>query len=84
MASTERIWIGRQETFGTQETDDLDLDSILVPKRTAPTIATVPAPPDGGFTAWVQCAGAFILFFNCWGVVNSFGTRRYTFRGVCA
>ena len=29
--------------------------------------------PDGGFTAWLQCAGSFFMFFNCWGVVSSFG-----------
>ena len=29
--------------------------------------------PNGGVVAWVQCAGSFFLFFNCWGVVNTFG-----------
>lgn len=23
-------------------------------------------PPDGGLTAWLQVAGAFILFFDSW------------------
>ncbi|KAJ5370752.1 Major facilitator superfamily domain general substrate transporter [Penicillium cataractarum] len=35
--------------------------------------ATPPPPPNGGLTAWLQVAGAFFLFFNCWGVVNTFG-----------
>ncbi|RAO69471.1 uncharacterized protein BHQ10_005483 [Talaromyces amestolkiae] len=30
-------------------------------------------PPDGGLTAWLQVLGAFLLFFNSWGLVNSFG-----------
>ena len=30
-------------------------------------------PPDGGFAAWLQCAAAFALFFNAWGIVNTFG-----------
>ncbi|KAG9779526.1 MFS-type transporter dbaD [Exophiala dermatitidis] len=39
--------------------------------------ATSPAdhapPPNGGFHAWLQVAGSFFLFFNCWGTVNAFG-----------
>ncbi|TEY24756.1 hypothetical protein BOTCAL_1364g00010 [Botryotinia calthae] len=31
------------------------------------------AIPDGGLTAWLQCASSFCLFFNCWGIVNTFG-----------
>ncbi|RMD39161.1 hypothetical protein DV735_g5968, partial [Chaetothyriales sp. CBS 134920] len=30
-------------------------------------------PPNGGFVAWLQVAGSFFLFFNCWGTVNTFG-----------
>jgi hypothetical protein len=30
--------------------------------------------PDGGLIAWLQCASSFCLFFNCWGIVNTFGT----------
>ncbi|KAI9757034.1 MAG: hypothetical protein M4579_003603 [Chaenotheca gracillima] len=29
--------------------------------------------PNGGFRAWLQCAAAFVLFFNCWGIINTFG-----------
>ena len=46
-----------------------DGDSI---HKSAPPPAP-PSFPDGGFTAWLQCAGSFFMFFNCWGVVNSFG-----------
>ncbi|KAL2861872.1 major facilitator superfamily domain-containing protein [Aspergillus pseudodeflectus] len=35
--------------------------------------AAPPPPPDGGSTAWLQVAGAFFLFFNSWGVINTFG-----------
>lgn len=27
--------------------------------------------------AWLQCAGAFFLFFNSWGLVNTFGEYSY-------
>ena len=29
--------------------------------------------PDGGFLAWTQVAAAFFIFFNTWGLVNSYG-----------
>ena len=31
------------------------------------------AMQDGGAFAWLQCAAAFFLFFNSWGLVNMFG-----------
>ncbi|KAK9462015.1 major facilitator superfamily domain-containing protein [Lipomyces oligophaga] len=30
-------------------------------------------PPDGGFEAWLQISGSFFLFFNSWGISNTFG-----------
>lgn len=32
--------------------------------------------PDGGVVAWIQCAGSFVLFFNGFGIVYSFGMSR--------
>lgn len=32
-----------------------------------------PPPPNGGLNAWLQVAGGFMLFFNTWGILNSFG-----------
>ncbi|KAJ8101775.1 major facilitator superfamily domain-containing protein [Lipomyces tetrasporus] len=29
--------------------------------------------PNGGLVAWLQVSGSFILFFNSWGISNSFG-----------
>ncbi|KAF5007739.1 hypothetical protein FDECE_5988 [Fusarium decemcellulare] len=29
--------------------------------------------PNGGFPAWLQVAGSFMLYFNTWGIINSFG-----------
>ncbi|KAF2134745.1 hypothetical protein P153DRAFT_362485 [Dothidotthia symphoricarpi CBS 119687] len=29
--------------------------------------------PDGGLVAWLQVLGAWILFFNTWGAMNTFG-----------
>ncbi|KAK5328554.1 hypothetical protein LTR93_002339 [Exophiala xenobiotica] len=32
-----------------------------------------PHVPDGGFIAWLQVAGSWLLFFNSWGIINTFG-----------
>ena len=31
------------------------------------------AVPDGGFLAWLQCFGAFCVYFNTWGLLNTYG-----------
>ena len=31
---------------------------------------TQSGPPNGGFKAWMQVAGAYFLFFNTWGVLK--------------
>jgi hypothetical protein len=30
-------------------------------------------PPDGGLKAWLQVVAGFMLFFNTWGLLNTFG-----------
>ncbi|KAI1110472.1 monocarboxylate permease-like protein, mch4 [Nemania sp. NC0429] len=32
-----------------------------------------PPPPNGGTVAWLQVAAGFVLFFNTWGILSSFG-----------
>lgn len=32
-----------------------------------------PPPPNGGLAAWLQVASAFFIFFNTWGLLNTFG-----------
>ena len=41
--------------------------------------ANSPSVPDGGFLAWLQCAGSFLLFFNSWGIVNTFGQQSFLY-----
>ncbi|KAL4778457.1 major facilitator superfamily domain-containing protein [Aspergillus varians] len=38
----------------------------------APFSAAPPPPPDGGLMAWLQVAAGFLLFFNTWGMINTF------------
>lgn len=32
-----------------------------------------PPPPNGGLSAWLQVASVFFIFFNTWGLLNTFG-----------
>lgn len=32
-----------------------------------------PPPPNGGLVAWLHVLGGFCLFFNTWGILNTFG-----------
>jgi MFS family permease len=36
---------------------------------------TPPKPPDGGLWAWIQCVTGFCVFFNTFGLLNSFGNE---------
>ncbi|KAK5651792.1 hypothetical protein OQA88_11659 [Cercophora sp. LCS_1] len=36
-------------------------------------VPSAQAPPNGGLMAWVQVAAGFAIFFNTWGVLNTFG-----------
>ncbi|KAF2660427.1 MFS general substrate transporter [Lophiostoma macrostomum CBS 122681] len=39
-----------------------------------PSIRDASSIPDGGLWAWLQVVGAFFLFFNSWGIINTFGS----------
>lgn len=55
--------IDREESFGTEKDD---ASSIVI----SPDDDSI---PDGGLLAWLQVLGTFLMFFNTWGIVNSFG-----------
>ena len=40
---------------------------------TTVSLAEPGPPPDGGLTAWTQCFLTWLVVFNTWGFVNSFG-----------
>ncbi|KFA70780.1 hypothetical protein S40288_09367 [Stachybotrys chartarum IBT 40288] len=42
------------------------------PVTAGPPLGMTP-PPDGGLKAWLQVIGAFSVFFNTWGLLNTFG-----------
>ncbi|KAH0156048.1 MFS general substrate transporter, partial [Aureobasidium melanogenum] len=39
----------------------------------AVSVNNVAAIPNGGTKAWLQVLGAWVLFFNSWGIINTFG-----------
>lgn len=43
-------------------------DESEIENQTPKEPATPPPPPNRGLVAWLQVAGAFFLFFNCWSV----------------
>ncbi|KAM0742145.1 hypothetical protein ACQRIT_002322 [Beauveria bassiana] len=47
-----------------------ELDSLAA--NPPPMLTTEPIP-DGGWKAWLQVFGAHLLFFNSWGIINTFG-----------
>lgn len=38
-----------------------------------PPTSSADPPPNGGLQAWLHVLGAFMLWFNTWGILNAFG-----------
>lgn len=52
----------------------LDTASDEATKEAEPSKpAGPPPPPNGGLVAWLHVLGGFMLFFNTWGILNTFG-----------
>lgn len=48
--------------------------TALADKEAARPAAGHDSPvPNGGLQAWLQVVGAFMIFFNTWGILNTFG-----------
>lgn len=43
-------------------------EAVVVKQQMASKQEQPEPPPNGGFFAWLQVAGSFFLFFNCWWV----------------
>lgn len=62
------------ERTGSDRSEDRDVSSANLAEKAKPAPpAGPPSFPDGGLEAWMQTAGAFVLFLNSWGVVNTYG-----------
>ncbi|KAM0706933.1 hypothetical protein Q7P35_006263 [Cladosporium inversicolor] len=50
-----------------------------------PSVNNIRSVPNGGTKAWLQVLASFFLFFNSWGIVNTFGTyQAYYETGILA
>jgi hypothetical protein len=50
-----------------------DTDVQASPQAKPPPNPTNSPPPNGGLQAWLHVLGGFMLFFNTWGILNTFG-----------
>ncbi|KAI9713279.1 MAG: hypothetical protein M1828_001452 [Chrysothrix sp. TS-e1954] len=64
-----------EPTVANTETPAPDLENgqELKKKQSKSSINNTSSIPNGGLKAWLQVAGAFMLFFNSWGIINTFG-----------
>lgn len=57
----------------------MGVNTLSVAEESSPKTEPTRNPsaiPDGGLVAWTQCAGSFFLFFNGFGIINTFGIFR--------
>ncbi|KAK0936611.1 hypothetical protein LTR29_011849 [Friedmanniomyces endolithicus] len=56
--------------------DPNDNDGGQLEKTTSakPSLTNIRFVPNGGLRAWLQVLGSFFIYFNAWGIVNTFGT----------
>lgn len=60
-----------QETQEPTPDNNSDIEKSPSPPPNKP--AGIPPPPNGGLVAWLHVVGGFSLFFNSWGLLNTFG-----------
>ncbi|GAB7351396.1 hypothetical protein MBLNU459_g2073t1 [Dothideomycetes sp. NU459] len=61
------------------------VEKTLSVKSANPSVNNIKAIPNGGLRAWLQVLGAFFLFFNSWGIINTFGVyQTYYESGILA
>ncbi|KAI1907909.1 hypothetical protein LOZ61_005856 [Ophidiomyces ophidiicola] len=56
------------------QTSDEESCSKIEPEKAKASINNISSVPNGGTLAWLQVLGAHFLFFNSWGIVNTFGS----------
>lgn len=62
-----------KEMASPNNSNDSESNALEVSKLEALRSAgPLPPPPNGGLMAWLQVAGAFVVFFNTWGLINTF------------
>ncbi|KAK6213315.1 major facilitator superfamily transporter [Colletotrichum tabaci] len=83
--SLSPIHLTEKDTNVEPKRTDSSLPGDLVQHQAAaldPEATPTPEPaakPDGGFVAWMQVVGGFLLFFNSWGILSAFGVFQTTY-----
>jgi len=62
---------GLAMTYLSESTTNVEEKSNFF--RQSKNFADPGPPPDGGWIAWRQVVGGFLVVFTCWGFINSFG-----------
>jgi hypothetical protein len=68
--------IDKSSGNGTSEKEDYDLER----SRQSSTSTNPPEIPTSPWRPWICLLGGFLLMFNSWGVVNTFGTYQSYYR----
>jgi hypothetical protein len=58
-------------------TNRLSANRLSAKRLSASNIGSV---PNGGTIAWLQVLASFFLFFNSWGIINTYGMFHHTSR----
>jgi len=64
---------GDLEKSVTNRSTKSKLSGLAKVKSNVPSVNDIKTIPNGGLRAWMQVLGAFFLFFNSWGIINTFG-----------
>ncbi|KAL4875693.1 major facilitator superfamily domain-containing protein [Aspergillus karnatakaensis] len=55
------------------QNSEVTLSGPSLEQAQKPPVGGPDPPPNGGLLAWLHVAGGFMLFFNTWGMLNTFG-----------
>ncbi|KAF2644728.1 MFS general substrate transporter [Massarina eburnea CBS 473.64] len=78
----DSIAVDESIELGEDVSQEQDPGSLERVKSKQPSVNNAAAIPDGGVMAWLQVLGAFFLFFNSWGIVNTFGSYQAYYESV--
>ncbi len=73
----ENIILAEDASVASDKKVELVDPESLIDSTTPPAVGP---PPNGGLMAWLQVLAGFFLFFNSWGIVNTFGVFQTYYR----
>ncbi|KAL5342267.1 major facilitator superfamily domain-containing protein [Aspergillus crustosus] len=73
MADQSNHSVDEHRGFGEKHHSDSGAMQEAATESLKPPAGGPSPPPNGGLVAWLHVAGGFMLFFNTWGMLNTFG-----------